>query len=378
MIPRFNIYRLLGFVVLLCALSSCSDDSEQLGDKTTVTLSISTADLTSSNAGEGSRAAGGGSGTTVTATTKDNNITDLSVYIFDNKGDVIGSTYGSYTITDAHSIDVTVQTRKATGCTVYAIANVGTVVSPDVFQGMAKKAEFDAKKHVLTHASDLDSQDKVALLMFGQLPNFDTSQTSATIPMSRLASKFDFVINAGNDVDSKLPITVDSYQLCNVPKESHYCLPADLSTLDKTTMCEDETAVSLTKGASLHFTKYIYDNGVGKQAGVTDWTHRDKKEAPQNATYLKIKAHTDVWNSTYYVYLGGKALGETGNNYDYSDFTIYPNYHYTVNITISGSGHAENGQGLRVEYQAKPYYGITVTPWSQDKGKNISNPIDAQ
>lgn len=373
MIPRFNIYRLLGFVVLLCALSSCSDDSEQLGDKTTVTLSISTADLTSSNAGEGSRAAGGG--TTVTATTKDNNITDLSVYIFDNKGDVIGSTYGSYDITNAQDISVSVQTRQATNCTVYAIANVGTVVSPNVFQGMTNKTAFDAKKHVLTHASDLDSPDKVALIMFGQLPGFDTSQKSAKIPMSRLASKFDFSINVGNDVDSHLPITVDSYQLCNVPKESHYCLPADLSMLDKTTMCEDETAVSLTKGASLHFTKYIYDNGVGKKTGITDWTHRDKKEAPQNATYLKIKAHTDVWNSTYYVYLGGKALGETGN-YDYSDFTIYPNYHYTVNITISGSGHAENGQGLRVEYQAKPYYGITVTPWSTDTKKNISNSID--
>ena len=371
MIPRFNIYRLLGFVVLLCALSSCSDDSEQLGDKTTVTLSISTADLTSSNAGEGSRAAGAG-----TATDKDYKVTDLSVYIFNDKGDVIGSGYSGGTImtSTTHKFAVDVTTRKATNCTVYAIVNAGTVDNPNAFAGMSKKSEFDAKTIALQRASDLDDTTK-PLLMFGRLTGFNTETKDADILVSRLASKFDFTITVQDDEVSKLPITVDSYQLCSVPKSSSYVLPTDLAALKKVTDCEDEQVVKLTKGATFNFTKYIYDNGVGKGTAVPDWQHREQKDAPQKATYLKIDAHTDVWKSTYYVYLGGKALDETGTQYDYSDFTIYPNYHYTVNITIKGSGNAENG--LRVDYKAKPYYGkIKVDPWSTDTKKNISNPID--
>ena len=99
-------------------------------------------------------------------------------------------------------------------------------------------------------------------------------------------------------------------------------------------------------------------------------------EAPANATYLVISAHTASCKSPYYVYLGGKELSSaTNTSYDYTDYTIYRNTDYKVTVTLSGSGSAE--EGLRVDYAAKEYVGgdTKLNAW-QDETTTIASGME--
>jgi hypothetical protein len=355
-------------LAVLCVLVSCSDDSDDDGSRTVV-LRFSTAQTTGVTRADATA-----------STDKDDAVKDLTVFIFDQHGDVIGSKYESYTIASPTIITVTIDTREATDCTVYAFANVGTLINSDYFYGLSTKSEIDNKVYTMKADGELDTQ--TCLLMKGELDNFDTSASSGkTIGLQRLASKFEITIEAQNDsTDGSWPITIDKYQLCKIPKTT------TLSKLTDQPVPSDyyngsETPVNLTSADNSPVSKkivtYMYGNNVGSNANATDWTKRNSNNQPtkQNAasTFLHIWAHTAVWKSEFYVYLGGKTLtaDDTSPTYDYTDYTIYPNYHYTVNITIKGSGHAENG--ARVSYQAIPYFSVaSINAW----GTDTTTPID--
>ena len=355
-------------LAVLCVLVSCSDDSDDDGSRTVV-LRFSTAQ------------AAGVTRAGTASTAKDDAVKDLTVLIFDSNGDVIGSNYGSYTIESLTSFSVSIKTRVAKGCTVYAFANVGTIIDPNFFHGLSTKSEIDNKVYTMKADGELDTPKQTCLLMKGELDNFDTSVSSGkTIGLQRLASKFEITIEAQNDpTDGSWPITIDKYQLCKIPRTT------TLSKLTDQPVPSDyyngpETRVNLTSDAnspvSEKIVTYMYGNNVGSNANATDWTKRNSNNQPtkQNgaSTFLHIWAHTAVWKSEFYVYLGGKTLRADGTSptYDYTDYTIYPNYHYTVNITIKGSGHAENG--ARVTYQAIPYFSVaSINAWGMDKTTSI-------
>ena len=354
-------------LAVLCVLVSCSDDSDDDGSRTVV-LRFSTAQATGVTRADATA-----------STDKDDAVKDLTVFIFDQHGDVIGSKYESYTIASPTTITVTIDTREATDCTVYAFANVGTLINSDYFYGLSTKSEIDNKVYTMKADGELDTQ--TCLLMKGELDNFDTSASSGkTIGLQRLASKFEITIEAQNDpTDGSWPITIDKYQLCKIPKTT------TLSKLTDQPVPSDyyngsEIPVNLTSAANSPVSKkivtYMYGNNVGSNANATDWTKRNSNNQPtkQNgaSTFLHIWAHTAVWKSEFYVYLGGTTLtaDDTSPTYDYTDYTIYPNYHYTVNITIKGSGHAENG--ARVTYQAIPYFSVaSINAWGTDKTTSI-------
>lgn len=353
-------------LAVLCVLVSCSDDSDDDGSRTVV-LRFSTAQ------------AAGVTRAATASTAKDDAVKDLTVLIFDSNGDVIGSNYGSYTIESSTSFSVSIKTRVAKGCTVYAFANVGTIIRPNFFHGLSTKSEIDNKVYMMATNGELDAQ--TCLLMKGELDNFDTSASSGkTIGLQRLASKFEITIEAQNDpTDGSWPITIEKYQLCKIPKTT------TLSKLTDQPVPSDyyngsEIPVNLTSAdnspVSEKIVTYMYGNNVGSNANATDWTKRNSNNQPtkQNgaSTFLHIWAHTAVWKSEFYVYLGGKTLTADGTSptYDYTDYTIYPNYHYTVNITIKGSGHAENG--ARVTYQAIPYFSVaSINAWGTAKTTSI-------
>lgn len=358
-------------LAVLCVLVSCSDDSDDDGSRTVV-LRFSTAQATGVTR----------AGTATASTAKDDAVKDLTVLIFDSNGNVIGSNYGSYTIESSTSFSVSIKTRVAKDCTVYAFANVGTIIGPNFFHGLSTKSEIDNKVYTMKADGELDTQ--TCLLMKGELDNFDTSASSGkTIGLQRLASMFEITIEAQNDpTDGSWPITIDKYQLCKIPKTT------TLSKLTDQPVPSDyyngsETPVNLTSADNSPVSKkivtYMYGNNVGSNANATDWTKRNSNNQPtkQNgaSTFLHIWAHTAVWKSEFYVYLGGKTLTPDGTTtsspaYDYTDYTIYPNYHYTVNITIKGSGHAENG--ARVTYQAIPYFSVaSINAWGTDKTTSI-------
>ena len=395
MTPRVDKYRLLRLVdsrltaigkmativvafLLVLGMPACSnEDGVGESDNTVVTLSISTADAADTQTKGSTRADADD------PSNKDYYVGDLTVYIFDSKGDVIGSVYGGPSINsqvlkyDNKSITVSITTRQATGCTVYAVANAGTQASPNRFAGITKKADFDEQYQKMLNANDIDNAK--SLIMFGELRGFNTTTKSNTeISLKRLASKFDFTIKVDKDqgdAEDKWPIVIDSYQLKSVPMVSYYALPfldhvgnrdfpADVADQDR----YGDYAAVVTDGKTpvdkFTFTYYTYSNKAGDlSTSVTD-------PVPTGATYLEIKAHaqvsetntTKVWESTYKVYLGGfNENGKTpgtpvasGGTYN-GNFRIIPNVHYNITINIYGSGHSENG-GLRVTYQAKPYF----------------------
>lgn len=107
-------------LAVLCVLVSCSDDSDDDGSRTVV-LRFSTAQ------------AAGVTRAATASIAKDDAVKDLTVLIFDSNGDVIGSKYESYSIESSTSILVSIKTRVAKDCTVYAFANVGTIIDPNFF-----------------------------------------------------------------------------------------------------------------------------------------------------------------------------------------------------------------------------------------------------
>lgn len=353
-------------LAVLCVLVSCSDDSDDDGSRTVV-LRFSTA-----QAAGVTRA-----GTATASTDKDDAVKDLTVLIFDSNGDVIGSKYESYNIASSTTITVTIDTREATGCTVYAFANVGTLVRSDFFYGLSTKSEIDSKVYTLQSNDELSTQKY--LLMKGELDDFNTGTSGKTIELQRLASKFDFTITAKNDAtNGSLPITIDGYRLFNVPSTTSLALasttvPTAYHDGDKVTLTGITS--SSTADATATLTAYLYGNPVGSNERAKDWKQRNKNNLPdgKTCTFLRVWAHTAVWSSYYDVYLGGKQLPATGSTtsspaYDYTDYTIYPNTHYTVGITIQGSGAAENG--YRVNYQANIMFnGATLNGWGNDESR---------
>ena len=305
--------------------------------------------------------AGEGGTATATLPAKETDIFDLSIFIFNSNGDVIGFT--SKDFRDGKPTAVVVKTRKATGCSVYAIANAKTLnkdTSP--FDGVSTLSVLKTK--YLSFADANAPNNANCLLMMGVSSGFDTSSAgSATITLKRLASRIDYTITVNNDYETKFPIVVDSYQLCNVPNATFYThddmanptLPDDNTYQN---FSEQKTPVnSWDPNPTVSYEQYVYANPA------KDKTH---------ATYLLINAHAQasssntakIWESVFKVYLKEVKQGGTPMA---TQYRILPNYHYTVNITIKGSKvTADNG----VECTAYPFFsGGNLDKWNDGQEK---------
>ena len=298
-----------------------------------------------------------------TATTRavnsgnESTVQDLLVLIFNNKGEIIGYTYGSYSIASGKTVAVSVKTRRATGCTVYVVANAGTSSGMGAFSSVRTKAAFDALYASVSSPDALGNAN--SLLMFGKITNFSTT-SKGTVSLRRLAAKAELNIVVGPD------ITLDSYQLCHAPLSAYYVDTRSAVTASPKRYGNFSEKKAEVTGKAVTATYYLYESLVGKGTNkIADgWRGRYAYYAPANATYLVIKAHTASWKSTYYVYLGGKTLSSaTNTSYDYTDYTIYRNTDYKVTVTLSGGGSAEDG--YRVDYDARVLMtGNTLQVWT--------------
>lgn len=336
-------------LALTLMVSSCSPATEgQEGNDAWVTLTISTggeaAQVKASDAA--SRASG-------SAADKDWQVNDLTIYIFDQTGQVIGSSYASYSINSQQDITATVKTRKAQNCTVIALANAGTLsgtyataqtTSP--FAGVSTLSEFQQKYITFKDMASLESAP--CLLMVGYLTGFDTTSSGSNISLQRLASRLDFTITVNQDKVTGFPIVVDSYQLCHAPLSAFYA-PADMS------------AITLPQGAA--YVDYTPQNTIANP--YTAYVYANPATTAQDATYLLIKAHSQasntdtrkIWQSEFKVYLNGI----TGQ----ADYKLLPNYHYSVNITVTGSSQAHHG--MIASYKAYPYMaGGSIASWTKE------------
>ena len=358
----YGIIKLLPCLLAVLLASSCSSDvnsDEQKGNKTLVTLTIAA----SGNAATASRAVSGNSSTITRGGVSDSGdkdyyISDLTVLIFDESGDVIGSTTkqaSDLSIADG-KITIQVLTRAAKNCTVYAIANalaLNNNATP--FAGVATLSALQSKVKTYKDADDINKES--CLLMMGKTESFDTTNGSAAaISLQRLASRIDFNFTVNNDKITGFPIVVDSYQLCNVPTSTFYQQSNFNSPLMPSgTLYKSQGLITpSTAGTPKPYTCYVYTNID------TDTS---------NKTYLLINAHSAVtagsttykiWNSVFHV-----------NMLD----GVKPNMHYTVNITINGgaTGDTEQGGcGAVATYEAYPYFsGSILNPWGPNENKDL-------
>ena len=360
----YGIIKLLPCLLAVLLASSCSSDvnsDEQKGNKTLVTLTIAA----SGNAATASRAVSGNSSTITRGGVSDSGdkdyyISDLTVLIFDESGDVIGSTTkqaSDLSIADG-KITIQVLTRAAKNCTVYAIANalaLNNNATP--FAGVATLSALQSKVKTYKDADDINKES--CLLMMGKTESFDTTNGSAAaISLQRLASKIDFKFTVNDDQTTGFPIVVDSYQLCNVPTSTLYQQsdftnnPSMPSGSTSTSLYQSQgSIVSTAAGATQTYTCYVYTN--------TD---------ASNKTYLLINAHSavtgsdgrttyKVWNSVFRVKMPD---------------VVKPNMHYTVNITIKGSANTSGVGGVITTYNAYPYFsGSTLNPWDANENRDL-------
>lgn len=295
--------------------------------------------------------AGEGGTATATLPDKETDIFDLSIFIFNSNGDVIGFT--SQDFKDGKPAAVEVKTRKETGCSVYAVANAKTLnngTSP--FDGVSTLSVFKAK--YLSFPDAKAPNDAKCLLMMGVSSGFDTSSASsaspATITLKRLASRIDYTIAVNNDQTTGFPIVVDSYRLCNVPtstlyQQSDFTSPSMPSSPTFADLDKVSTSILSVAAPTSAGTYYVYAN--------TDTS---------NETYLDIQAHSEVqgytvWNSNFQVKM--------------PDGKVLPNYHYKINIVINGSVTGKNG-GFITTYEAYPYFsGAILNPWGPNENKDL-------
>lgn len=318
---RVSTYHIGDYLLLLVLLllSACSPSTQEGGDGM-VNLTVK-AETSSSNEAS------------ATLPDKEKNIYDLTVYIFNAQGYTIG--YASKTFSNGVASSVTVPTRQASGCTLVTIANAiklngGT--SP--FVGVSTLADLRKQYHTFSGEGDITNAD--CLMMLGQKTNVTTSTAKSSISLQRLASRLDFTITVKDDMGTGLPIVVDSYQLCHAPRSAFYA-PADMS------------AITLPQGAA--YVDYTSQNKIANP--YTAYVYANPATTAQDATYLLIKAHTQVsptdtrkiWQSDFKVYLNGITRQP--------DYKLLPNYHYLVNITVQGSSQAQNG--VIASYTAYPY-----------------------
>lgn len=306
-------------------------------------------------ASPGTKAGEGGTATAILPP-KETDIFDLSIFIFNSNGDVIGFT--SQDFSDGKPTAVVVKTRKATGCSVYAVANAKTLnkdTSP--FDGVSTLSVFQAK--YLSFADAKAPNDDKCLLMMGVSSNFDTSSASsaspATITLKRLASRIDYTIAVNNDQTTGFPIVVDSYQLRNVPtstlyQQSDFTNPSMPSSTTFADLAKVPTSISSVAAPTSAGTYYVYaNNGTSKE------------------TYLDIQAHSEVQGADGTIY----TVWKSNFKVEMPDKHVLPNYHYKIDIVINGSVTGKNG-GVITKYEAYPYFsGSILNPWGPNENKDL-------
>ena len=344
---RVIIYRLgvIPLLLLLCILAACSQQDLDQEEQGMVSLKVLASPGT--KAGEGGTA-------TATLPDKETDIFDLSIFIFNSNGDVIGFT--SQDFKDGKPAAVEVKTRKETGCSVYAVANAKTLNGTSPFDGVSTLSVFKTK--YLSFADAKAPNNANCLLMMGVSSDFDTSSASsaspATITLKRLASRIDYTIAVNNDQTTGFPIVVDSYQLRNVPtstlyQQSDFTSPSMPSSPVFADLDKVSTPISSVATPTSAGTYYVYANN-----------------GTSNETYLDIQAHSEVQGAgtTYTVW-------KSNFQVKMPDGKVLPNYHYKIDIVINGSVKGKDG-GVITTYNAYPYFsGSILNPWGTNENRDL-------
>ncbi|BCS86702.1 hypothetical protein prwr041_25950 [Prevotella herbatica] len=276
----------------------------------------------------------------------ENTVSDITILVFDAGGSLIGSKYVS-PVSPA-PVDISVTARSATGCTIYAIANIGP---EGYFAGVNTIDKLNAMYTTIGSPADLENNGSTAgstgAMMIGHIdvPTIDSGTNQFTIPLYHQCGKFSFTIKPATGV------TITGYQLCHVPLSSYITdshVPVSPPPAGTGSYNDFAAVTGLTQTTDLSKTYYIYENLCGSSNSVTDEKSRNSSNAPTSASYLLVNAKGTGWTSTYRIYLGGMTNTATPAT-DLKNFNVYRNLNYNCTINLGASG--GNGDA-RVTYTA--------------------------
>lgn len=331
----YNRFSAFFITLLLCLLAACSPQEEAQVGGGRVDVKVM--------ASASTRMAGAESPEVLPDAEK--NIYDLSVFLFAKNGRLLHSKTEQFTTDPAAQKTVRLETFEATGCTVYVLANaIKSGAKVDEFYQIRTLDEFSKKFH--TFKDRLKSESPECLLMAGIKTGYDTSEKNLDMKLVRLQSKLTFNLTVKNDRVNGFPITIDSYQLMNVPEQVLY-----MPTFDTPQMPQSRTFVPYPPVANPTDDKLTYTCYMPLNSEVAD-----------NATYLKIFAHcqsddgTKLWNSEFKIPIHNSAANKNFN-------WVLPNYRYQINVTIQGSS-TSSGGGVIVKSEVHPYFKFTLNPWN--------------
>ena len=348
---RVTIYRLgvIPLLLILCLLAACSAQEPVPDGGDRVNLKVLASATTR-----------GEDGTAESLPDVEKNIYDLSVYIFDSNGKAIAFKSEKFNTDYSTPKSVDISTHTATGCTLYVVANaikLSADGNTSPFKGVSTLSAF---KNLVFQFASVDKQaNPDCLLMVGRLAGFDTSSSSPKVALKPLAAKVTFNITVKSD---KIPVKVDSYQLCQVPDRMFY-LQDDFFYHSS----GSSPAPSMPSGVT--YINYP-EKTTGLASPITDtyYVPANSNTSDNEVTYLKIKAHcqaaenkpeSKVWESEFQIKLPKDM--------------VLPNYRYTLNITIQGIAPAAGG-GEITSYSVYPFFSDgNLDPWNDkwdgDKGQ---------
>ena len=245
-------------------------------------------------------------------------VSNLHILVYNSSGELIGQKY------QTGSSTVTVNTRSATGCTIYAIANTGKA---DLFKGYAihKESYLKSMVYSLTNWDDLGKGTN--LLMTGSMKSVNIkagAQTLATsLALTRMVARVELKIK----VKESSGITITDYSVKNIPSRSYYIARASEDAVQTATAAHwKESGVIAASGAtSVSKTFYMFENRRGTKS-ISAQKDKTTANAPAKATYVVIHGLVGAVTVTWTVYLGE-------NNT--SDFNIKRNGNYRYDITLN-------------------------------------------
>lgn len=339
---RVTIYRLgvIPLLLILCLLAACSAQELEPDGGDRVNLKVLASATTR-----------GEDGTAESLPDVEKNIYDLSVYIFDNNGKAISFKSEKFNNDYSTPKAVNISTHTATGCTLYVVANaIKLSADGNPFKGVSTLPAF---KNLVLQFASVDKQAKPeCLLMVGRLADFDTSSSSPDVALKPLAAKVTFNITFNSDNMTKLPIKVDSYQLCQVPDRMFY-LQDDFFYHSPSS----SPAPSMPSGVT-YINYPVKTTGLASPITDTYYVPANSNTSEDKVTYLKINAHcqaaenkpeSKVWESEFQIKLPKDM--------------VLPNYRYTLNITIQGS--VSHSGGEITSYSVCPFFSVgNLDPWN--------------
>jgi len=248
-----------------------------------------------------------------TRTINESVVSNLHILVYNSSGELIGQKY------QTGSSTITVNTRSATGCTIYAVANTGKA---DLFKGYAMHKESYLKSLVysLTNWDDLGKGSN--LPMTGSMKSVNIKAGAQTLATKLVLTRMVAKVKIDIKVKENSGITITNFKIYNLPKNSYYVS----NTADATSAWLNCGGIGSSSATTAGITFYMFENRKGVKSTIIQQKDKTTANAPARATYVEINGTIGMVTAKWTVYLGE-------NNT--SDFNIKRNGNYTYNITLN-------------------------------------------